>query len=420
MLKKTVLSGIKPSGIPTLGNYIGAISKWVPLQDQYETCLFSIVDLHALTVAQDPKELTEQTYTLAAFLLAAGIDPKRSILFLQSQVPAHAELGWLMTTQSTLGELLRMTQFKDKAGVTPLLEGPAIEESYELSEANQKTIDHIQGRVNARKDMLLANQEQRIILTSDQLGQMKLEGDQDDQAFLEIRSRFDQIYKLLGPIFAQIENRRSETSTGLLVYPSLMAADILLYQTDVVPVGDDQKQHVELARDLAERFNKRYGKTFIVPTPIIAKEGARIMSLDDPTQKMSKSNDREKSYILITDTPEQIRKKIMSATTDSGSTIVFDAARQGLHNLLTIYKVLSGMTEKQIEKKFAGAGYGTFKADLADLIIQTLSPIQAKMKKLLADRKGLDRILSAGAKRAAKLAAPTLTKSKQRLGLVGE
>lgn len=331
MAKKRVLSGIKPSGTPTLGNYIGAISNWVSLQQNYETCLFPIVDLHALTVYQDPKELREQTYTMTAFLLAAGIDPKRSILFLQSQVPAHAELGWLITTQTTMGELSRMTQFKDKT---------------------------------------------RHLKEKDGIG------------------------------------------VGLFTYPALMAADILLYDTDVVPVGDDQKQHVELARDLAERFNKKYGKTFVVPTPIIAKEGARIMSLDDPSQKMSKSNNRDKSYILVTDTPDQIRKKIMSATTDSNTSIEFDPTRAGLYNLLTIYKTLSGETEKAIEKKFSGTGYGAFKSALADLVVETLSPIQAKMAGYLKDKKGLDQILAAGAKKASTLAAPALVRAKQRLGLV--
>lgn len=330
MKKQTVLSGIKPSGIPTLGNYIGAISKWVELQAQYTTPIFFIPDLHALTVPQDPKELTQQIYTATALLLAAGINPKKSIIFAQSHIPAHAELGWLLTTQTTMGELARMTQFKDKA-----------------------------------------------------------------------------------------QTNRDSISAGLFTYPSLMAADILLYNTHVVPTGEDQKQHVELARDLAERFNKRYGKTFVVPQPIIPKVGARIMSLDDPTQKMSKSNDREKSYILITDDPATIRKKIMSATTDSGSTIQFDSSRAGLYNLLTIYKVLSGKTEKQIEKHFAGAGYGTFKAELAELIIDALAPIQTQMKKYLSNKKLLDKVLADGAKRATKLAAPTLRLAKSRLGLVG-
>lgn len=329
MKKQTVLSGIQPSGIPTLGNYIGAISRWVELQNDYETPIFFIPDLHALTVPQDPKELAQQTYLVAALLLASGIDPKRSLIFVQSQVPAHTELGWLLTTQTGMGELSRMTQFKDK------------------SDSNKESV-----------------------------------------------------------------------GAGLFTYPSLMAADILLYGTTAVPTGEDQKQHVELARDLAERFNKRYGKTFTVPQPIIAKVGARIMSLDEPTQKMSKSSNRDKSYILITDDAASIRKKIMSATTDSGTTIEFDPNRAGLFNLLTIYKALSGKTEQQIEKHFAGQGYGVFKAELAELIIQTLSPIQAKMNHYLGNKKLLDKILADGAKKATKLSAPILLKAKTRLGLV--
>lgn len=329
MKKQTILSGIKPSGIPTLGNYIGAISKWVELQKEYATPIFFIPDLHALTVAQDPKELAQQTYTAAALLLAAGIDPKKSIIFAQSQVPAHAELGWLLTTQTSMGELSRMTQFKDK-----------------------------------------------------------------------------------------VQTNKEGIGAGLFTYPSLMAADILLYNTHVVPTGEDQKQHVELARDLAERFNKRFGKTFVVPAPLIPKVGARIMSLDDPSQKMSKSNDREKSYILITDDAATIRKKIMSATTDSGTTIQFDSSRAGLYNLLTIYKVLSGQSEKQIEKYFVGAGYGTFKSELAELIIESLAPIQVQMKKYLSNKKLLDKVLADGAKKAAKLATPTLKLAKSRMGLV--
>ena len=331
MKKQIVLSGIQPSGIPTLGNYIGAIQNWVKLQDEYDTCLFLIVDLHAITTPQDPKQLTEQTYLSTALLLASGIDPKKSTIFVQSHVPAHSELGWLMTTQATMGELSRMTQFKDKSG-----------------------------------------------------------------------------------------NQKDSVGVGLFTYPTLMAADILLYNTHVVPTGDDQKQHVELARNLAQRFNTKYGKTFNVPTPLISKSGARIMSLDNPDQKMSKSSDREKSYILLTDSAEVIRKKIMSATTDSGSTIEFDPNRKGLYNLLTIYKVLSGKTEAQIEKHFANQGYGVFKSELANLIIDTLVPIQKQVAKLMKDKSKLDRILKAGAKQANKLAQPNLQRAQKKLGLVVE
>ena len=331
MLNQTVLSGIKPSGIPTLGNYIGAVSQWVDLQNKYSQALFPIVDLHAITTPQDPKTLRENTYLMTALLLASGIDPKRCLIFVQSQVAAHAELGWIMTTQTNMGELSRMTQYKDKLHKLP---------------------------------------------------------------------------------------DTSSVGAGLFAYPALMAADILLYGTNVVPVGEDQKQHVELTRDLAERFNKRHGKTFVVPKPLIRQSGARIMDLQDPAKKMSKSDESDKGYILITDSPEAIRKKIMSATTDSHTAIEFDPSRTGLYNLLTIYKILSGKTESQIEKHFTGKGYGAFKSELAELIIDTLSPIRQKIEKLLKDKPALDRILAQGAKRATALATPTLVKVKSKIGFV--
>lgn len=327
---KTVLSGIKPSGVPTLGNYIGALTQWVELQAKHPGAIFPIVDLHAITVPQDPKTLTHQTYLLTAFLLACGINPKRSLVFLQSQVPAHAELAWLLTTISTMGELNRMTQYKDKL---------------------QKSTDS------------------------------------------------------------------ASIGTGLFTYPVLMAADIFLYQAHLIPVGDDQKQHVELARNLAERFNKRFGKTFVVPEPILRKEGARIMDLLDPSKKMSKS-DNDSGCILLTDPPETIRKKIMRAVTDSGASIKFDPTRKGLHNLLTIYKILSGKTETQIEKHFTGKGYGQLKQELAELVVTKLSPIQKKIGQSMKNKAQLDRILTAGAKRAAKIANPTLLAAKRKLGLV--
>lgn len=331
MKNQTILSGVKPSGIPTLGNYIGAVTQWLELQKNYETCLFPVVDLHAITVQQDPKNLNHNSYLIAALFIASGIDYKKSPIFLQSAVPAHTELSWLLTTISNMGELSRMTQYKDK-----------------------------------------------LLKLSD----------------------------------------KESIGTGLFTYPVLMAADIVLYGTNLVPVGDDQKQHVELARDLAERFNKRYGKTFVVPQPLIRSEGARIMDLQDPSKKMSKSDDGDKGYILITDTPDSIRKKIMSATTDSVGTIEFDPDRKGIYNLLNIYKVLSGKTEKQIEKHFDQMGYGAFKTELAELIIHTLEPLQTKMSALLKDKKKLDKILADGAKRANKIAQPTLQLAKKRIGLI--
>jgi tryptophanyl-tRNA synthetase len=329
-MSKTVLSGIKPSGIPHLGNYVGAISYWAELQSKYDHAIFPVVDLHAITVPQDPKVLAHQTYMTAAIVLASGIDPRRSIVFVQSHVPAHSELMWLLTTISTMGELNRMTQYKDKV-------------------QKSKSTDGI--------------------------------------------------------------------GAGLFNYPILMAADIFLYQANIVPVGEDQKQHVELARNLAERFNKRFGKTFVVPEPLLRKEGAKVMDLLDPTKKMSKS-DNDSGCILLTDSADTIRKKIMRAVTDSGTSIKFDPARKGLHNLLTIYEVLSGKTDSQIEKHFSGKGYRELKRELADLIIAKLSPIQKQISHYMKNKKLLDRILKDGAKRAEKIADQTLREAKQRMGLV--
>ncbi len=330
MAKKRVLSGVKPSGIPTLGNYIGAISQWKELQDKYD-CLFPIVDLHALTPPQDPKELKLHTYIAAATVLGAGIDPKKSPVFLQSQVPAHAELCWLLSSITSMGELSRMTQYKDKV-------------------AKLKEKDGI--------------------------------------------------------------------GLGIFTYPVLMAADIFLYSGEVVPVGDDQKQHVELARDLATRFNNRYGNHITVPTPVIRKEGARIMDLVDPSKKMSKSDQTDAGYILVTDDDDTIRRKIMRATTDSKTTIEFDPKRPGLYNLLTVYKFFSGKTEKQIEAKFKDQGYGAFKQDLADLLVIHLSPIRKQIESSLADTAKLDKILAAGAKEANKIAEQKLAEIKSAMGLI--
>ncbi|MFH0905394.1 MAG: tryptophan--tRNA ligase [bacterium] len=328
MEKKTALSGIQPSGIIHIGNYLGALQQWVENQDKYRN-IFCIVDLHAITIPQDPKELLESTYRNAAIYLAAGIDPKKSIIFVQSQISAHAELGWILNTVAKMGELGRMTQFKDKT---------------------QKG-----GGENA--------------------------------------------------------------SVALFDYPVLMAADILLYHAHVVPVGDDQKQHVELARDLAERFNNCFGKTFTVPEPLIRRAGARIMALDDPVKKMSKSG-APANYIALTDSPDIIRKKIMRAVTDSGSTIKFDLKRPGLHNLLTIYQLFSGKTEAQIEKHFANKGYGDLKRELADLVVEKLAPMQKKIGAYMKNPKALDKILRDGAKKAATIANKTLADVRHRVGLI--
>ncbi|MEK3855486.1 tryptophan--tRNA ligase [Cytobacillus sp. FSL H8-0458] len=323
---KTIFSGIQPSGTITLGNYIGAMKQFVELQNDYN-CYFCIVDQHAITVPQDRLELRKNIRSLAALYLAVGIDPEKSTLFIQSEVPAHAQAGWMMQCVSYIGELERMTQFKDKS-----------------------------------------------------------EG-------------------------------KDAVSAGLLTYPPLMAADILLYNTDLVPVGEDQKQHLELTRDLAERFNKKYNDIFTVPDVRIAKEGARVMSLQDPLKKMSKSDPNKKSFISLLDDPKQIEKKIKSAVTDSEGIVKYDKENKpGVSNLLTIYSILSGKTVAEIEGEYEGKGYGDFKAGLADIVIGTLKPIQDKYYALM-DSEELDLVLDQGAEKANKVAYKMIKKMENAMGL---
>jgi tryptophanyl-tRNA synthetase len=326
--RERVFSGIQPTNTPHIGNYIGAIRHWVAEQDLYDN-IFCIVDLHAITVPQDPAELRENTRQLAALLFASGIDPERSALFVQSHVHEHAELAWILDCVTPTGWLNRMTQFKTKAG-----------------------------------------------------------------------------------------EDREAASAGLYTYPVLMAADILLYNTDVVPVGEDQVQHVELTRDIANTFNHRFGETFIEPRARIREVGARVMALDEPGKKMSKSGS-EGSYIALLDRPEVIRKKIARATTDSQRTIVFDESRPGIFNLLTIYQALGGSeSREQIEREFAGKGYKEFKAALAERIVAALEPIQRRYAELMAKPGELDRLLADGAAKVRPMAAETLRKAKERVGLL--
>jgi tryptophanyl-tRNA synthetase len=325
-MKRVYFSGIQPSGEITLGNYLGAMRRFVTMQDEAE-CIFCIVDLHALTVPQEPESLRLAIRQLAATYLAAGIDPNRSILFVQSHVPAHATLGWLLQCVAYMGELERMTQFKEKSA------------------------------------------------------------------------------------------GKAAVSVGLFTYPALMAADILLYQTTHVPVGEDQKQHVELTRDLAERFNSRFGDTFTIPEPLIPKFGGRIMSLDDPTKKMSKSNPSPNSKILLQDKPEQIRKKIRRAVTDSEAVVRYDKENKpAISNLLTIYSLLSEEEISVIEQRYQGQGYGTFKNDLAELIITKLEPLQQRYQEWINSPE-LDAVLAHGAEKASALAEQTLKKVKEKMGL---
>jgi len=324
-----VFSGIKPTGTLTLGNYLGAIRQWVASQAEKDN-IFCVVNEHAITIKMDPGELRANTRHVASAFLASGIDPEQSVVFVQSDVPEHTELAWVLNTITYYGELHRMTQFKDKT----------------------------------------AKMKQEAI------------------------------------------------GAGLLNYPILMAADILLYLSDEVPVGEDQKQHVELCRDIAIRFNRRYGDTFIVPKPVIPKTGARIMSLEDPTRKMEKSNPSAGSYILLTDAPDAIRKKIRRAVTDSGAEVVYQPAEKpALANLLTIYSAMSGETVKAVEHRYAGKGYGDFKKDLAEVVVEGLAPIQEKMKAHMEDPAELDAVLTRGAERARAIARPVMDDVNRRVGL---
>jgi tryptophanyl-tRNA synthetase len=324
---KRVLSGIQPSGKLTLGNYIGAIKNFVALQHTHD-CYFMAVDMHAITVPQEPAALKEQSESVIALYIAAGIDPAKATIFLQSHVKQHAELGWLLTTLTYMGELERMTQFKDKS-----------------------------------------------------------EG-------------------------------KDSVGAGLFTYPSLMAADILLYNADLVPVGDDQKQHLELTRDLAQRFNQRYGDTFVIPEPYTPKVGARIMSLDDASKKMSKSNPNQGSFIALLDPPDVVRKKISRAVTDSGREVKFDPQHKPeVSNLLSIYAQCSDLTIAEIEALYEGQGYGPFKKELAERVVGLLEPLQRRYHEIRESGEIYD-ILRRGAGRAAEQAEQALRVAKEKMGFL--
>ena len=327
-MAKRIFSGAQPTGNVHLGNYLGALRNWVKLQHEYES-FFCIVNLHAITVPQDPKLLEGKTRELARIYLAVGIDPNVSTIFIQSDVPEHAELTWVLNCVARMGELERMTQFKDKA----------------------------------RKQ-----QEENV-------------------------------------------------SVGLFDYPVLMASDILLYQTDLVPVGDDQKQHLELTRDIAIRFNRDYGQTFKVPDPYIPKVGARIMSLSDPSKKMSKSDDDPNGCVMLMDDAETIQRKFKRAVTDSGTEIRFDPARPAITNLLEIFHLITGNSTDQVEERFAGKGYAQLKGDLADVTVEFLRPIQQNLREISDER--LDEILTLGRDKARNIAKATLNEVFNRTGLTG-
>lgn len=326
-MPKRILSGAQPTGILHIGNYLGALRNWVALQHEYES-LFCVVDLHAITIPQDPKQLAAKTKEVARIYLAAGVDPKVSTIFVQSDVAEHAELAWILNCVVRISELERMTQFKDKA-----------------------------------------------------------------------------------------KKQRENVLAGLLTYPALMAADILLYQTDLVPVGHDQRQHLELTRDLAERFNRDFGETFRVPDAFIPKVGAKIMALDDPAKKMSKSDDNVNGSITLVDDADTIRRKFKRAVTDSGTGIRFDESRPAITNLLTVYQLLTGKSREEIEANFEGKGYAHLKSELGEATIEFLRPFQQRMRAITDEE--LHNILSEGAEKARAIASETMRAVKERMGIVG-
>ncbi len=326
---RRIFSGIQPTGIIHLGNYLGAIKQWVEMQDKVDESIFCVVDLHAITVRQDPEKLRQATLSTAAWYLACGVDPEKSAIFIQSTRPEHTELGWILNCYTQIGELERMTQFKDKSN-----------------------------------------------------------------------------------------HEKTGTGAGLLTYPTLMAADILLYQATNVPVGEDQVQHVELTRDIAKRFNNLYGQTLVVPEYSTKIAGKRIMGLDDATKKMSKSAPSEYNYIALSDSPEKIMQKVKKAVTDSGTQIQHDTDQPAISNLLNIFSEITNQEVTEIEDQFLGKGYGEFKIALGQAIIDFLAPIQAKHNELMANPQHLEAILRAGSEKIAPLAQKTLSDVKQKIGLI--
>lgn len=326
--KKRSLSLIQPTSIPTLGNYLGAMKGWPSFQEEFDT-VYGVADLHSITVRQEPAKLRKQTNELFAMLLALGLDPEKGIIFVQSQVPTHAQLAWLLNCYTQFGELNRMTQFKDKSA-----------------------------------------------------------------------------------------QHSDNINAGLFTYPCLMAADILLYQADIVPVGADQKQHLEICRDIAERFNGLYGNVFTVPEPYIPKNGARVMSLADPTRKMSKSDPNPKGTVYLTDEPNVIMKKFKSAVTDSEMSVNYGEGKDGINNLMTIYSVITGDSFEKIEADFAGKGYGDFKTAVGEAVVEELRPVRERFNDFMADKAYLKECQQKGAEFATRVSQRTLDKAMKKIGFL--
>lgn len=421
MNKKRIFSGIQPSGNLHLGNYLGAIQNWVKLQDEFES-IFCVVDLHAITVPQDPEDLRKKTIEIAKIYLASGIDPKKSSIFVQSHVAEHSELAWILNTITRISELEKMTQFKDKARLDLNLFkeiAAKIETSKKLFSDGQisfnKFIDYLNDFKNSIERITTTSSIQQTVLLKDRLVDYIEKSRNLTDAYYSSDAAFREIADGIERILEDLKKRES-ISVGLFDYPVLMAADILLYNTEVVPVGEDQLQHIELARDLAKRFNKKFGDTFIIPEHFVKKEGMRIMGLDDASKKMSKSAKSEYNYIALTDSEEIIRKKIKKAVTDSGSEIVYRDDKPALKNLINIYSLLSDKSTSDIEKMYAGKGYGDFKNDLADVVVNFLKPLQEKIASISDDE--VLQILQAGAAKVRPIAQQKLTEVKKRVGFI--
>ncbi|ADE54947.1 tryptophan--tRNA ligase [Coraliomargarita akajimensis] len=346
--KPVILTCAQPTGVLTMGNYLGAIKNWATMLDDHN-CYFGVVDLHAITVKYTPAELRKNTLSCVAQYIACGLDPERANIFIQSHVIGHTELAWLLSCITPIGDLQRMTQFKEKAAKLGFKSS---------DEGNELKFSHEGARQGA------------------------------------------------------------SVNSGLLMYPVLMAADILLYNADAVPVGNDQRQHLELCRDLAQRFNHNYSETFKIPEPFIPKAGARIMSLQDPTRKMSKSDENQNSTLYILDKPDVLKKKIMSAVTDSGSEIKAAEDKPGVSNLLQIHSAISGTSVESLEASFVGKGYGDLKKEVADVVISALEPVQSRYDELIGDKKYLESVLKAGAGEAQKRAYKVLAKVYRKAGFV--
>lgn len=427
MNKKRIFSGVQPSGELHIGNYLGAIKNWVGLQDEFES-MFCIVDLHAITVPQDPESLRRRTLEVAKMYLAAGVDPEKSIIYVQSHVKEHSELAWILNTITQASELTKMTQFKDKSGIVD--EKSRLEECVKLAnkavveaEKLSRNVDtYFKGSGKAIDDLLNFIYSKKFDNT----------GESKKLVYEELFRVMDSSKPLIENLFKLVEKhekyeqsllKRSEdflklgnTAVGLFDYPVLMAADILLFDTEVVPVGEDQVQHVELTRTLGRRFNKKFGDTFVVPKVRLQKETMRIMGLDDPTKKMSKSAASEYNFISLLESPESIEKKIKKAVTDSGSDITYSEERPALKNLIDIYSGFSGKSPEEVVAEYEGKGFGDFKKGLTEVVLGFIIPFQERYGSL-KDEEVIE-LLEKNAKKVSVLAEKKMKEVKEKVGFL--